>query len=89
MAVHPTDAAASRRRSLLATLLFAPAATATVRELLRDMEVVHNIPASADLLRGDLSWLREQGLVQYVADTAQITERGRDVARRAAPWPGE
>lgn len=84
-----TPAETTRRRSLLATLLFATAATATVRALLQEMELVHNIATSADQVRGDLTWLREQGLVQYTADTAQITERGRDVARRAAPWPGE
>lgn len=81
-------AAAERRRSLLATLLFAAGATATVRELVRELELVHNIAASADLVRGDLTWLREQELVKFQADTAQITERGRDVARGAAPWPG-
>lgn len=79
----------TRRRSLLATLVFAAAATATVRELMRELELVHNIAASADQVRGDLTWLQEQGFVRFAADTAQITERGRDVARNAAPWPGQ
>lgn len=79
----------ARRRSLLATLLFAATVTASVRELVRDLELVHGIAASADQVRGDLSWLREQGFVQVSGDTAQITERGRDVAGRRAPWPGE
>ena len=74
-----------RRSSLLATLFFAPGSTATVRELV----LVHNLATSADQTRGDLSWLQEQGFVQLTQDTAQITERGRDIARRAAPWPGE
>lgn len=87
---HPgQNPAAARRRSLLATLLFAPAATATVRDLVRELELVHNTAASADQVRGDLTWLREQGFLQFAADTAQITERGRDVARSAAPWPVE
>lgn len=79
----------ARRRSLLATLYFAPEATGSVRYLVREMETVHSIAISADRARGDLSWLAEQGFVRLVGDTAQITERGRDVARRSAPWPGE
>ena len=79
----------TRRRSLLATLFFAVGCTATVRELVRQMELVHNIASSADQVRGDLSWLQEQGFARLVQDTAQLTERGRDVARGAAPWPGE
>lgn len=79
----------NRRRSLLASLMFADAGTATVAELVREMELVHNLPVSADLVRGDLAWLHEQGLARYRMDnTAQVTERGRDVARRSAPWPG-
>ena len=79
----------TRRRSLLATLFFAAGCTATVRELAREMELVHNTATSADQVRGDLTWLQEQGFARLVQDTAQLTERGRDVARRAAPWPGE
>ena len=79
----------ARRRSLLSSIFFASASTATVRELHRDLEWVHNMAASVDQVRGDLSWLQEQGFVKFVADTAQITERGRDIARNAAPWPGE
>lgn len=85
MATTPETA---RRRSLLASLLFAPAGTATVGLLRHDMETVHNTATSADQVRGDLTWLREQGLAQFASDTAQITERGRDVARGAAAWPG-
>ena len=78
-----------RRRSLLATLFFAAGSSATVRELVREMELVHNTATSGDQVRGDLTWLQEQGFVRLLQDTAQITERGRDVARHAAPWPGE
>lgn len=79
----------SRRRSLLASLFFAGASTSTVRDLAREMELTHNLATSTDQVRGDLSWLQEQGFVRLVQDTAQITERGRDVARSAAPWPGQ
>lgn len=83
-----TDLAQRRRSSLLATILFSPTNSATVRELVLELEAVHNISTSADLVRGDLTWLAEQGLVLLAHDAAQITERGRDVARRSAPWPG-
>lgn len=84
-----TDHNQRRRSSLLASLAFAPGGAATVRELRSELETVHNIPASADLVRGDLTWLHEQGLARYgMHDDAQITERGRDVSRRTAPWPG-
>lgn len=79
----------ARRRSLLATLYFAPMGAATVRALVREMETVHSTLTSGDQVRGDLSWLQEQDLCRVVDDMAQITERGRDVARHAAPWPGE
>lgn len=84
-----TPTADARRRSLLATLFFAPQGAARVGELVREMELVHSIATSADQVRGDLSWLAEQGFVRLAHDTALVTERGRDVARRAAPWPGE
>ncbi|MCA0175221.1 MAG: hypothetical protein LCH73_02870 [Proteobacteria bacterium] len=77
---------ADRRRSLLATLYFAPASTATALALARDMERVHSIATSRDQVRGDLAWLQEQGLVALHDDVAQLTERGRDVARGAAAW---
>ena len=85
MSAHTPE---SRRQSLLATLFFAPHSTATVRELARDMESVHSIATSADQVRGDLTWLAEQNFLRVRDDTAQITERGRDVARGNAPWPG-
>jgi len=78
-----------RRRSIVASLFFAPGCTATVRELRADLESVHNLTASSDLVRGDMTWLQEQGLVIWRDDTAQLTERGRDVARNSAPWPGQ
>lgn len=77
-----------RRRALLVTVAVADASTATLTYLAREMDLVHNMPVSRDLCHGDLLWLHEQGLIRYGLDLAQITERGRDVARRAAPWPG-
>lgn len=85
----PTPPDRRRRASLLATLWFAPASTATVQHLRSELAAVHNILASADQVRGDLTWLQEQGFVRLAQDTAQTTERGADVARGAAPWPGE
>lgn len=83
------DKPAHRRRSLLSSLWFCEASTAGVHRLAREMEMVHNLPCSADLVRGDLTWLAEQGLVQVNGDIARSTERGADVVRGAAPWPGE
>lgn len=80
--------AAHRRASLLATLYFEPASTARVSQLVRQLELVHGLVASADLVRADLSWLAEVELVRHQDDTAQVTERGRDVATGRAPFPG-
>jgi hypothetical protein len=75
-----------RRSSLLSTLAFCPMTTVSV--LRREMENVHGIAASADLIRADLSWLAEIGLARVNDDAAQITERGRDVAMLRAKFPG-
>ena len=78
-----------RRYSLLCSLAFMPGSSARVRDLQREMTRVHNQSMSRDLVRGDLSWLSEQGLVKrHCSDLAQVTERGQDVATRDAPWPG-
>lgn len=78
---------AHRRHSLLASLYFEPASTARVRTLAHQMDVVHNIAASADLVRADLMWLQEVGLARLKEDTATLTERGRDVATGVAEFP--
>ncbi|MBL8351212.1 MAG: hypothetical protein JNL87_12980 [Burkholderiaceae bacterium] len=85
----PATTPEARRRYVLATLWFAPGSTATVSWLKRELATVAGVDASADQIRGDLSWLQEQGFVKLQHDTAQTTERGGDVARGAAPWPGE
>lgn len=84
----PTQTPDLRRYSLLCSLAFMPGSSACVRELKREMDRVHGQPVSRDLVRGDLAWLEEQGLVGRMGDLAQITERGQDVATRDAPWPG-
>ena len=76
-----------RRSTILATLSFD--ALATVRTLRSELETVHGIAASTDLLRTDLSWLAEMGLVRWDGEAAQCTERGMDVARRRAKFPGD
>lgn len=84
---RPTDPLA-RRRSLLATLYFEPASSARVRQLVQQMELVHNLAVSGDLVRADLQWLQELGLVQFKDDGAQLTERGHDTAQGRAAFPG-
>lgn len=78
-----------RRYSLLCSLAFMPGSSASARDLQREMNRVHGQAVSRDLVRGDLCWLAEQGLVRrHGTDQVQITERGQDVATRDAPWPG-
>lgn len=79
---------AARRFSLLLSLFQAEHSSARVPELVREMELTHSLFLSADLVRSDLTWLKEMGLIQYKADTAQLVERGRDVALRRAEFPG-
>jgi hypothetical protein len=83
------DATATRRRCLLLSLWAADGSTASVRDLVRDLAHLHNIDASRDQVRGDLSWLQEQEFARLRDDTAQLTERGADVALKRAPWPGQ
>lgn len=75
-----------RRNAVLATLSFDP--LATISTLRSEMETVHGIACSADLLRADLDWLKEMGLVRFDGQAAQCTERGMDVARLRAKFPG-
>ncbi len=82
-----SEAERYRRSSLLATLAFSQ--PARVRELVREMESIHGVVVSTDLVRVDLAWLAEMGLVRVTDDTAICTERGLDIARRRAKLPGE
>jgi hypothetical protein len=79
---------AHRRHSLLATLYFEPASTASVLALVRQMALCHSLAVSSDLVRADLMWLDEMGLLRYRDDMAQLSERGRDVAQARAEFPG-
>ncbi|MEW9900985.1 hypothetical protein ABWL39_20385 [Chitinivorax sp. PXF-14] len=81
-----TEQEQRRRSSLLATLSFEQ--PASVHDLRAEMQAVHGVVASADLIRADLGWLAEMGLVRCDGDAAMCTERGMDVARRRAPFPG-
>jgi hypothetical protein len=75
-----------RRSSALALLSFDPLTTVT--KLRSELETVHGIACSADLVRADLGWLQEMGLVRFDGQAAQCTERGMDVARLRAKFPG-
>ena len=83
------NAAEARRQCVLASIYFAPGSTCSVLYLRRELPALAGIDASADQIRGDLSWLQELGFVSVRGDVGQITERGADVARGAAPWPGK
>lgn len=76
-----------RRKSMLTTL--AVDGSGTLISLRHELETVHGIAASADLLRADLDWLAELGLVKWNGEIAQCTERGKDVAALRAKFPGE
>lgn len=76
-----------RRTSLLAALVFDPVLTPT--QLRHELEITHNVVASVDLVRADLTWLDEVGLVRFNGNVAGITERGRDVVRGSAKFPGD
>lgn len=79
---------ASRRRSLLLTLYQCDNSCARVAELVREMELIHSLAVSSDLVRADLMWLAEMGLLRYKDDNAQLIERGRDVVFKRAEFPG-
>jgi hypothetical protein len=76
-----------RRKSLLSTIAFFT--TMTVLEMRKEMEMTHGIAASADLIRADIGWLEEMGLIRWNGEIAQCTERGRDVGENRAKFPGD
>lgn len=81
------DQEKKRRNSVLASLFFDPLSSPTY--LCEQLETVHGINASADLVRADLTWLQEMGLVRFDGHVASVTERGKDVARGRAKFPGD
>lgn len=89
MSLAARQAELTRRRSILATLFFAPGATLTAGALRDTLESVHGQVATVDKVRADLLWLADVGLLQSVADAATLTERGREVVMDRASMPGE
>ena len=79
---------AHRRHSLLLSLFQCDNSAARTPELVREMELTHSLAVSSDLVRADLMWLEEMGLIKFKADAAQLIERGRDVVLRRAEFPG-
>lgn len=43
---------------------------------------------SLDVLRGELTWLTEQGLIERVDAAVKLTRRGADVVDGRATYPG-
>jgi len=82
-----TERETARRKALLATLFFW--AMATPLKLREELESVHGLVASIDLIRADLDWLAEMGLIRWNGEAAQCSERGRDIAALRAKFPGE
>ncbi len=79
-----------RRLSLLQILAGAPDYTAH-GHLLSKALANHGHRISFDVLRGDLAWLDEQGLIVLAKSeipVATLTLRGEDVARGVARVPG-
>ncbi|WP_067734472.1 VpaChn25_0724 family phage protein [Novosphingobium naphthalenivorans] len=64
-----------------------------IEELILPPIEAMDLPCTMDQLRGHLSWLAEQGLIEIENNkrgglTAYLLERGREVARGAATAPG-
>jgi hypothetical protein len=82
-----TDKDKRRRKSILTTIAVDPGIT--VARLRTELEMTHNIAASADLIRADLTWLVEMSLCRWDGEIALCTERGKDVAAGRAKYPGD
>jgi hypothetical protein len=82
------SAALRRCQSLLAVLFFADGQTLRARQLREQIEEVHGFIATVDRVRADLLWLAEIGMLSLRDDTAQLTERGREVVSGRAALPG-
>ncbi|MGQ0621693.1 MAG: VpaChn25_0724 family phage protein [Panacagrimonas sp.] len=80
-----------RRGGLLVLLDYSPNGSASVSLLAHGLELMA-IATSFDLVRTELHWLREQGLVTLFesefTDGGTITRRGTDVVLRRAVVPG-
>lgn len=81
-------AEADRRRAILAALSIAPAYTLPARALRGQIEAV-GYAVGFDVLRADVAWLGEVGLVDPLElDHARLTDRGLDVVLGRAQVPG-
>ena len=74
-----------RRKSILLSVALEPGLG--VKKIRHELEFVHFIAASHDVVRADLLWLSELGLVKFADDTAMATERGIDIAQSRAGFP--
>lgn len=81
-------AESDRRRAILAALSIAPGYALPHRAVRGQIEAV-GYTASLDLLRADIAWLAEMGLVEPLElDHARLTDRGLDIALGRAQVPG-
>ena len=81
-------AEADRRRAILAALALAPAYTLPQRSLRAQVEAV-GYAVSLDLLRADIAWLGDVGLVDPLElDHSRLTDRGLDTVLGRAQVPG-
>lgn len=77
-----------RRRAILAALSLASAYTLPHRSLRAQVEAI-GYALSLDLLRAEIAWLSEIGLVdQLELDHARLTDRGLDIVLGRAKVPG-
>lgn len=76
-----------RRLKLLQLLTAAPQMGAS-ETLLHSALPDEGLASSLDVVRGDLAWLAEQGLVAFAAGIARLTARGQDAASGLTQVPG-
>ncbi|EGK71991.1 hypothetical protein METUNv1_01769 [Methyloversatilis universalis FAM5] len=76
-----------RRRAMLAALLVAPGYRLPLRAVRQAVESLGYV-VSLDLVRTDLAWLAEQGLVEQADDVVTLTDRGNDVVMGRVAQPG-
>lgn len=89
MGLASQNADLTRRRAILATLLFEPGRTASARCLRDQVEAVHGQVATVDRVRADIIWLADIGMVKVAGDMATLTEGGVDVVSGRAVLPGQ
>lgn len=80
------------RLTILQLLAELPTRGAIEELILPPIEAM-DLPCTMDQLRGHLNWLAEQGMVEIEPNkrggvTATLLERGGEVARGAATFPG-